>query len=299
MSQTPFGVSNSPCPAGVELAKKAKRPSRKKGAKKYNGPGLAFWLGFLLIANVTAGLAFSPIISLSKVRVSGTLPTERQPIESALQKWAGKPLTRLNAAQIESDVLTLPEVASAHFEYNPFGRGILKVNLRRPVGYDPDADVVLTDDGSLVRWPTPIKERLTRILLPPSVFHVGAALQLGADLKDLVQAVAVVKKELPETPWLLELNQPGYLCLNRLGAGKVILGDSSHLTEKLTVLKEKLALRPELATSPAEINLVDPSSPRIKLPVTFNESARQPLRTERKLGHPGHADVRGAGLHAH
>jgi hypothetical protein len=252
-----------------------------------------------LAINVMFGLAYSPILALNRVRVEGALPSENNDINGWLQEWANKPLATVNARKIEALVLSLPEVEEAHFEHNAFGRGELKIKQREPVGKVEGADLVLAKDGGLFRWPEPlINVKVPRVTVPSSVFHIGLAVQGGTELGGLVLAAQELKKQWPDFEGVLELNQVGVLCLNRLQAGRVILGGFDQLEAKLQRLRQQLALHPDLSMTPVEINLVAPDRPAVRPLTLSNEPHREPLHPQGKLDHPGEPAVSGSRIHA-
>jgi hypothetical protein len=232
-------------------------PKRRRARAPLNWPAV-LWV--LALANVAAGLAFSPVTSVRKVRVTGAAPTDHARIEAFSQVARGTPALRLTGAKVESLAQANPAVARAEFRRNVFGRGVLEIEMRRPVAaMAGEVPTLLADDGTV--YPGSAPAGLPRVRLAPALRAPNLAL-IGLWES---QAIAVLCHGLaarfPEIRWTVEVDARGVINLGQPRSGRIVLGSSERLDEKLAALERVIADRPGFLAQVQELNLTVPTNP--------------------------------------
>lgn len=217
----------------------------------------------LLIANVAAGIFYSPITSVVRVKVEGALPHDRARIEKILAGMHNVPCAQVPARALESAVADLPQARAASLDRNFFGSGRLNVSYRVPVARLEGAQsVALTDDGALVPVEAPLGElpvlRLPATVNAPMLSLVGSWESMR--LAELAQQAAAL---LPQRRFSI-VAAPERVWLN-VDATQVILGSCDDLPKKLGVLRERLERQPEFFSTVEKLNLTAPDRPVVVL----------------------------------
>src|SRR5690348_172385 len=106
----------------------ARKSKKKKKAINWTA---VVWT--LFVVNVLFGLIYSPITSIRRLRVLGAQPHDLNRISSLAEGLTGKPFGKVDAAQLESQILGQRDVYNASLSHNIFGSAILRVQYRRPV----------------------------------------------------------------------------------------------------------------------------------------------------------------------
>jgi cell division septal protein FtsQ len=223
-------------------------------------PGPLLWL--LLIANVTAGLLFSPITSVTRARVDGAKPFDQERIANILSGIQGVPCAQVSPREVESLVLSLPEVRSAELTRNLFGSALLSVRYRRPILRVRNTNnLALTIDGVL--YPAnELGDDLPLLELPPGEPHVLATIAAPWRPVAVANLAIRAKESWPGEPIIIQVDTRGSVCLN-IGTGRVVLGSPTDLDKKLEVLHERLQRNPNELQEVAELNLTAPENPSV------------------------------------
>lgn len=218
-------------------------------------------LGGLLVADCLAALFYSPLFALTVVRVVGyTGP--RFVLQDALRHYHDESAPWLHVRQMESRVQGIPGVEIADMNVNLYGRGRLIVKMRRPVARIESTKLAIGEDGEI--WSSSDRlDRLPSVRLPAAAYAFSAALARPLALKGLGNLAAQLPEVWPDFKGQITLNETGVLCLNRGESGRVVLGGSDALEEKLDRLANLLRDRPKLFTSPNDINLTSPKHPAV------------------------------------
>lgn len=240
---------------------RAKAAPRRRISGPRRRPRWSAWLAGLLMLNFYCGMFFSPITGATGVRVVGADPTDRARIERHLQTLAGKPAWRNDRMRLESLILQNDAVLSAELSQNPFGRGLLKLRLRKPVArIVADRIVLLASDGTIFSA-TNAPARLPLLRLPSKTLEPNLALMGGWEATRTAGLSAQLSDKFPRQNWSIDVDQRGVICLNKGVRGSVVLGSSDALDRKLERLRQILKDRPSLLSQVAELNLTSPANP--------------------------------------
>jgi len=221
------------------------------------------WL--LWIANMCAGLAFSPATRVAQVRVEGAMDFDRNRIVGLLQGLRDVPALRANAYDIEGRFLSLPEARTAELTRNVFGRGVLAVSYKEPVaGVVGYPFVALSSEGILYRAQR-LPPGLPRIQIPAPASAPQLALCLGWDGRSLAYVCEKTRGMQDLENATVEVNLRGELCLNSRIGTRIRLGPAERLDEKLEKLAEILRDRPGILRRVMELNLMSPGQ-AVKVP---------------------------------
>ncbi|HEY0867424.1 MAG TPA: hypothetical protein VGE01_08600 [Fimbriimonas sp.] len=231
---------------------------KRKRTRVRLGPFL--WL--LLVVNTAAGLLFSPITSIARVWVDGAKPFDQPRLSRILGGLQGVPCALVKPREVESAVMSLPEVRSAELTRNIFGSARLTVRYRRPVARVRNTDnLALTIDGVL--YPAnELPEELPILELPRGEPHVYATIAAPWRSVAIADLAVRARESWPKEPLLIQVDDRGSVCLN-IGTGRVVLGSPTDLGKKLGILQERLEKNPAELSNVAEINLTAPENPSI------------------------------------
>lgn len=220
------------------------------------------WLALALLLNIGLGLAFSPLTSLTKVRVVGAAPSDQGRVREILTNLKGVPASRVDPFRVESAAQLRPDVERASFRRNLFGRGLLTFEMRVPVARLTDAEAIGIDrDGAMFRTDRPM-DALPFIRLEPGAIAPWGALQVPVQVSAAARLAPTVQALDPERPPEIQIDSQGALCLN-MGSGRVRLGTHEQLDAKMVRLREILNADPGLFRQVAEVNLTSPERPTI------------------------------------
>lgn len=225
------------------------------------------FLGAAIVLNLLAGALWSPLTSLSKVRVIGAEKFDEARLRRMLEDRQGVPAFMVSPRGVEGQALESLEIEDANFSRNIFGRGELRLASRIPVaqverfGENLPTSLALSENGFLYFS----RQNLAGL---PSV-----SLLPGQDAASLGIATAVPFVQLStlcqKTPKEIDLSKcsalykPGRgLCLNIKESQKlIVLGTTDNLDAKLKALVNLLALGPQSLEQSDEINLMAPEHP--------------------------------------
>jgi cell division protein FtsQ len=184
------------------------------------------------------------VFSLDRIAVDGASRSTAARIQSALRPYLGESLVRFNRADAERRLVSVPEVAEAHFDRDFPHTLKVRVRLERPV-----AVLRRGSDAWLVSSTARVLERLTkrpypplpRIWLPASAeVSINATLD-GAGAKG-VAAVAPLRPLRLAARVRQVLTGDGELTLVLASGTKLRLGDTGDLRLKLAIARQILAL---------------------------------------------------------
>lgn len=233
---------------------------RKRRRKPIRVPVISLLWGPLAV-NVVAAAYYSPITAITKVRVTGAPPYDQERIRNFLKLLANRPFIRVSPRRVETQMLQSPAIAGASLSINPFGRGVLKITPRTPVARLGEAGtMVLGSDGVPFRQSAP-SPALPTLLLPKEAQGPNLSFFSPWEPRLIAQACQKFLPILPKGNWKIEVDQRGAICFNRTGSGRIVLGDSSALDEKLRTLQQILAKNPQMLDGVEELNLTAPDSP--------------------------------------
>jgi len=221
-------------------------------------------LAVALIANVAAGMLFSPMTSIVRAHVVGAEPWDQGRISALMTSLEDVPYERVSPRLEESLVLAAPEVQDAVFSRNIFGRSELRVTYRQPVakivGF---AHLCLSDDGVLYpsRQTLPV---LPQADLPDGVENPSLTFAVEPPLAALSQICAQLPSQMDKSQTVALYNPDRGLCLNvGSSSSMVVLGSADRLDEKLQGLSRLLQQNPDLLQQNSMVNLMAPGSPAV------------------------------------
>ena len=238
---------------------KSKPKSQRKWKKKNADPTIVICV--LLAINLVAGLIWSPVTALRKVRVVGATPSQQELIQRAINRFSGVQRSAISVHAVESEILTDRSLRSAKLEANLFGRGVLKVVQKEAVARltVPDG-MVLAADGSVFLAES-ASESLPELSISPSflkpvaspfsLWHSGSVAHLSQQLV----------KNFPEYSWIIVVTDQRQLQLDPTTGAIVVLGTFENLDEKLSSLASILRQDPDILEERIELNLISAKNP--------------------------------------
>ena len=202
-------------------------------------------LALAIILNVGIGVWNSPVLALRRVHLVGAQAADRSAIDGIIQGQAGTAALGIKGLALESAVQQLPEVDSATFNANVFGSGRLIVRYRTPIARVGAAKLALDAEGRVWRTRQPL-DGLPSVGLPAGALNVGLALTRSAPLVGIAELAQKLPKVWPEFKGEIVLDAAGTVCLNREDSGRVVLGGTDAMDEKLSRLAGLLRDHPDL-----------------------------------------------------
>lgn len=236
--------------------KAAPAAPRKRSGRAYRPDG---FLAVGLAVNIVAGLIFSPITSITRVRVLGAEPFDRARIQGLMEGFAGRPVASLVPREIESHVTEAPEVKDVDFTRNWFGRAQLKITYRKPVAkVSGTPSLYLSDEGVLYNSRQKVGV-LPNAELPQSSAPAALTFAVETPLEPLGELCARIPAPI-DTAGAVALYHPEKgLCLNTGEASAlVVFGPAERLDEKLAGLSQILRENPNILRENSEVNLIVP-----------------------------------------
>lgn len=235
----------------------AKRKPRRRKRFAVNWVAV-LWV--LALANLVAGTIWSPVTSVRKLRVTGATESDHARIEATAQTFRGVPAIQVDVPRFETLIQAHPPVARAQVRRNPFGRGLLEIVRRRPVAaIEGDAGELLAEDGVLYRGVGPA--RLPKVRLPGALRGPNAALMAAWEAGAIAELCARLATRLRDSSWTVEVDARGVINLRRPRSGRIVLGSSDRMDEKLAALERVLVDRPGFLARVQELNLTVPANP--------------------------------------
>jgi hypothetical protein len=217
-------------------------------------------LGVAISITVLAGLWGSPMLALRRVHVIGAQTQDRPAIDAILQHEMGVPALGVRALALESSMQRLPEIDSAAFSDNVFGSGRLVLHYRTPVARLGTTSLALDAEGRV--WKTRQNiSRLPSVQLPADALLPGLSLSRSVPLVGVADIARKLPAVWPDSKGEIVLDDAGTVCLNRGDSGRVVVGGTDAMDEKLSRLAGLLRDRPELFSGATEVNLTAPTHP--------------------------------------
>lgn len=214
-----------------------------------------------LVGNITAGLLWSPLTSVTKVRVEGAQEADKARLEKIVQGMHDIPCAQIHPRLVESAALELPAMRSATLNRNLFGSAVLSVGYRRPVArVQAAARLGLSIDGVVFPSLEPLSPSLPVVVLPagrPGVLTTVASTWESAKIANLAVRL---QETYPQSLLRIGVVDSGFVWLN-MGSGRVALGDCDQLDAKLEILKNYLNRDPSFLSKIEVLNLTSPKSP--------------------------------------
>jgi cell division septal protein FtsQ len=218
------------------------------------------FLQLFLFGVLVYGIGWSPITSVTNVRIEGAKGADRQRLQGIAEGIKGTPYLQVNNRLVESAVLDHPEVHAAEFSGNLFGSGLIRVTYREPVaslGGSPG--VMLSKDGVLYPAMEAV-DGLPVLDLPKGGPPTLLTLASNWEASRLANLAVESRNLASEGVVRIQVDERGVLCLN-MNSGSVILGSSDNLDRKLQVLRERMATDPDELSRVEALNLTVPDSP--------------------------------------
>jgi hypothetical protein len=224
------------------------------------------WGPVLVLAtliNLVAGALYSPLTSPRILRVEGVPTEDQNRVKSILSRAEGIAYKSVPTRELESDILNNPAVKTVQLSHNLFGRARLKAEYRQPVAkIVGPAKLYFDIEGVLFRTEQNYPN-LRSVDVEPSMIAPNLSLSLSwpaAQIADFVTKLNNIDAVDGKT---LYLDARGRLWLNGGGPGRVDLGGTDALNEKLSQLNSLLVERPNLLKEVKSLSLTDPRRPAI------------------------------------
>ena len=238
-------------------------PKKRKRRRLKPAPVLVL----LLIANVGAGIAYSPLTSITKVRVVGAEPFDRPRLQSLLQSLTGTPCNQVQPRAVETNALQIPEAFDSDFARNIFGHAELKMQYRQPVARLEAHPDQLLDISGQIYSSRQVVGVLPGLRLPSESILPLMSFMDSWPSKSIAEVCAHLPRQIPRDGVVLEVMSRGELCLNIGQSGRIVFGSTGQIDEKLNKLETLLKENPRLLTETKELNLTAPSHP-VSKPIT-------------------------------
>lgn len=238
----------------------------KKSRRIYRPDGF-LWVG--LIINILAGLMLSPMTSLTRIRVVGAEPFDRQRIEGELTALGGKPVASIKPRAVETSLASAPEVRDVDFTRNWFGRGQVKITYNKPVAKVAGAKALFLSDEGVLYTSRQKTGPLPTTDLPESVNRAALTFAMEAPLQPLGELCAHIPSSIDCSSSQATFQMDKGLCLNTgEGSALIVFGPADRMNEKLASLDQFLKENPRLLKENSEVNLIVPEkATRTPLPV--------------------------------
>ena len=213
-----------------------------------------------LTVNLFAGILYSPVTAVRKVRVEGGPLNDQARLANLLQQLKGVPCARVNARRVESEAMRNPEIRSASLARTPFGSAVLHIARRTPVARLFAApNIGLSTEG--VFYPASVlDENLPLVELPGDYPKAALTIGNGWRSEDVARLATLVQTIPSKGPVRIALVGGGRLCLN-IDSGVVNLGDFKRLDDKVAWVSKTLKAQPDLFVNVQSISLVKIDAP--------------------------------------
>lgn len=243
--------------ADIRAARKARRASMRADRRRFTADRRRRrWLvgtvvgAIVLLFAAVFGVAYSPLMAVKTIEVSGTSSIDPATIEVALSGQLGTPLPLVNADDIAAALGAFPAVQSFSLESVPPSTLIVRIIERTPIGsLAADGGYQLVDSAGVVMATTPEPPAGVPVLdvagTNTDAFHtVGSMLvTLPADLRGRATSAGA---DGASDAWFQLADGP-----------KVVWGDANDGALKLKVLQALLVS----SGGASEINVAAPSAP--------------------------------------
>ena len=171
---------------------------------------------------------------------------------------AKTPCLLIDADAVEAGLLALPDIASASFRANVFGRARISIQCREPVAV-MGKSLGLDEVGRAF----PLGSRKpSNLQISANVedFNTIITISDASSINQLARVAKKIKESLPKLVGTLEIDDKERIRL-RIEDLVVEFGDTSDLDAKVGILSRALKENPQRAQEGGSINLVDPEDP--------------------------------------
>lgn len=236
-------------------------PSKRRRSKRRKGPvNVVAWLWGLFVLNVVAGLAFSPLTAVQKVRVWGLPVAKQQRVIDELQAVVGVPMLRLNKTSVAYRLGDDGEVDSVTFFPNIFGRAVVRYKMKDPVAKVRESELCLDPSGTPFLCSV-VPDRLPIVLPPPRALATSLTFLGGWDSGQTAQLCQKLTAQMPNVEWTVAVGDRGIISLQAGSSGKVVLGAFARWPKKIEKLKGLLDEQPDIFQKVRQLDLNSPESP--------------------------------------
>lgn len=238
-------------------------PSRKRKRLKLKVAWVpTLWT--LALANIAAGLWWSPVTAVTKYRVEGALPEDRATVERFLRGAKDEPLMRGKIQDVRVGLQTVLD-RRVRVEAGPFGSGVVQIGPRDrgvELAVKGRTDVAVTGEG-VVR----VREEDERERMPVAVdarwLKAEPFLFEAMPVAALVQAGEIAKKNDRWGVSSIELRGDSVLSLVRADGRRIVFGPATELEAKESVLNAMLDRDAALLDRAKTLNLTAPEAPTV------------------------------------
>lgn len=234
-------------------------PPRRKRRRPNWGP----ILGLLIVANVAAGLMYSPLTEVRRIRIVGAPLWDRGRLVQAAQTLKDVPALSLNPREFETKLLAHRALLNADFRRSLFGSATLRLEYRQPVArVEGTPRLCLGREGTLFSQPN-AEPGLPVLRLHPSALRPSFTLAGAWPSRQIAELIGQIPAPLREK-LVIEVDSEGAICFNTGVGARIRLGSAERLLEKLRTLEGLLEDEPDLLRNVIELNLTEPTRPAWK-----------------------------------
>lgn len=207
---------------------------------------------------------YSPLTQARIIRVSGVPKSDQERVRTLLNEVRGIPAAQVNSHRVLSRVHENARVMRASYTQNLFGRGLLKVTMKRAVAKVPGPpEYLLLEDGTIVRALVGAPEGTPTLVLSDAAKRLNIGWAGEWEPVAMAQTASFLQQSHPEVAWSLQMDAEGVISLRGGDRTSIRLGSSDRLDEKLAKLSEMIRLDPEILNRVKRIVLVSPQDPMI------------------------------------
>lgn len=220
------------------------------------------WTGFAV--NVLLGCLYSPLTQARIVRVAGVPLSDQARVRGILTEIRGIPAAQVSNQKVLSKIYENPRVKRAQWTLNLFGRGLLKVSMKRAVAkIEGPPQHLLLEDGTIVRALVGAPEGTPVLILSDAARRPSLGWAGEWEPVVMAQTASYLQESQPEVAWSLQMDAEGVISLRGGERTTIRLGSSDRLQEKLSKLNEMIKVDPEILNRASRIVLVAPQDPMI------------------------------------
>jgi cell division septal protein FtsQ len=218
-------------------------------------------LWFLFGLSAVIGIGFSPLTRVSTVRIVGCPDFLREEAKATVKGLRSVPFARLDQTEIAAKLRTDPDVESALFTANVFGRGVLRIELRKPVARVVASGRVYLDSAGNLFASRQDPGPLPLVSVPTESTRAGAGICGPVEGRAIVGLLTALQRLFPQEACSLAVDPRGVISLTLEHGGVVEFGSTEDLDEKIEVLGKILDVTPGLMRQVRRLNLTAPDRP--------------------------------------
>lgn len=233
--------------------------SRRRARRKVDrSPHWRVFWAVAFCGSVAAALVASPFTVPIRARVAGAARHDEAKLRRIIGELSNTPSLLIDAEILESDLLLAPDLRSAAFRSNVFGRASLRLEYRKPVAMVEQKTAV---DESGLRFQLG-QRKAPNLTISTKVedFNTIITISDASALNRLARVAKKLQVYLPKLVGTLEIDDTERISL-RITDLVVEFGDMSSLDEKIQILAGALREDPERPQQGGRIILVDPDEP--------------------------------------